>query len=810
MLSLRMRAPGIACALFVLASAGLGFSDAQAQADTVSCSSLPTTIPPLTSYTVELPYTASQSRDVVVELWGATWLNTVKQTVQAGSGTATITIPLSIAPAEGSNYLWKASIRPVGADWTQNIVLCDVPNVTVANLTDAVDCSLLPTNLEPQTSYTVSVPYTASGPRDVIVEFWGDTWLNAVKQTVQAGTGTAAITIPLSAAPPEGTNYLWKASIRPVGTDWTQNTNACSTENVIIASPTPTEDLVSCSELPGNLEPQTSYTFSVPYTASQSRDIVVELWGNTWLANGTTTVQAGEGTASVTVNLSQAPAAGSNYELKTAIRPVGTNWTQNLNVCNRADIVVAPSTPTTDTVSCASLPSSLQSQTSYTVSVPYTASQSRDIVIEFWNDNWLGAQTTTVSAGEGTASVTVNLADAPGNGTNYLWKASIRPLGTDWTQNLNACSLPNVAVSGASNLPLGAYIEQGGIVIIDPENGDLGSSWVARPTNFPGDPSMAGSLGNGWLEWTGAQFFGNTKTESEVTGILTYTFVIETEGEYHFRWRTKQYNVGTFDAGNDSYVSFNSGTPVAGFQDFSLFTKAWVQSKASWSWRTTFEPHHGEHYADNLIRRYYTPGVHTIQIAARSPGHSIDRIAIFRTSIPFNASNFENAPESDRVGSSVALASFGAPQTVAINPSDDAYLQGSSAFNNNQLRVAASSPTAYLKFNVTGVSGNVTGSKLVLNVSDDAGSGTIRVHEGTSNNWSESNLTSVNAPANGAELGSVTGSFSVGSTIEIDLGNALSNGVTSLIVSMDGGGNNVWLSSKEGTVDPVLEVTYQP
>ncbi|MEO0793981.1 MAG: DUF5060 domain-containing protein [Verrucomicrobiota bacterium] len=152
----------------------------------------------------------------------------------------------------------------------------------------------------------------------------------------------------------------------------------------------------------------------------------------------------------------------------------------------------------------------------------------------------------------------------------------------------------------------------------------------------------------------------------------------------------------------------------------------------------------------------------------------------------------------------------GNPQTVTIAPSDDAFIQNGSALNNSQLRVQPTTRTSYLKFDVSGVSGTVIEAKLVLNVAADAGNGTLRVYQASSNSWTETSLSAANAPGQGAQLGNVSGSFPLGSDVEIDLGTGISNGVLSLVVTMDGGSNDVWFSSKEGAIDPKLEITYQP
>ncbi|VGO17556.1 hypothetical protein PDESU_06153 [Pontiella desulfatans] len=535
-------------------------------------------------------------------------------------------------------------------------------------------------------------------------------------------------------------------------------------------------------------------------------------------------------------------------------------------------------------------------------------------------------------------------------------------------------------------LPLGvdgAWIEKDGIVVMEAEHGDLVSNWVARPTTHGAANAMAGSLGDGWLEWTGAQFSGNTKTEAQVNGIITYKFKITTAGDYFFRWRSKQYdNVASGDAGNDTFVSLNSGTPVSGYQDFGDFHKVWVQSQAAWSWRTTFEPVHGTHYSDNNVRRHYEPGIHTIKLAARSPGHSIDRMVLFRTSISFNETTFNNMAESQRDGGGNPIVDAGIDQTLFVpastatlegsaedsddgtiagvqwaqvsgptsipmagetnatlqltglvegtyvfeltatddegktgsdevvveviddrfpkfvttslpagevnsaydqtiaiqygqapftwsiasgslppglnfgngrisgtptvdgtfnvtvrvddadgdarqkafalvideesfeetktfNVVHDAYIQGTTPFNTSELKIEANNRVAYLQFDVSGISDDVVSAQLSLTCAGDAGSGTIRLYKGSHNTWTETTLTDANKPATGAEVGSMSGSFALGTTYEFDVTSLLDgDGTYTLVAKMDSGGNDAWFSSKEGATAPKLTVVY--
>jgi len=109
--------------------------------------------------------------------------------------------------------------------------------------------------------------------------------------------------------------------------------------------------------------------------------------------------------------------------------------------------------PNTISIDCTSLPSSLNTDTSIQVAVKYSADQNRDVVIELWNSGWLGQGKKTVSAGPGNTIVTINLNNAPAVGSNYLLKASIRPVGASWQQNIKQCSKNNITLSNAGTDP---------------------------------------------------------------------------------------------------------------------------------------------------------------------------------------------------------------------------------------------------------------------------------------------------------------------------------------------------------------------
>ncbi|GAA4271904.1 RICIN domain-containing protein [Aquimarina gracilis] len=94
----------------------------------------------------------------------------------------------------------------------------------------------------------------------------------------------------------------------------------------------------------------------------------------------------------------------------------------------------------------------IQSQISYTFNIDYSAAEDREIVVEFWApDRWLGENTSRVTKGEGTQSITVTLSNPPTPGSGFFYKAYIRPVGTTWQEAIHRVEYRDVLVIDAIN-----------------------------------------------------------------------------------------------------------------------------------------------------------------------------------------------------------------------------------------------------------------------------------------------------------------------------------------------------------------------
>ncbi|MGC6455154.1 MAG: DUF1800 family protein [Coraliomargaritaceae bacterium] len=151
-------------------------------------------------------------------------------------------------------------------------------------------------------------------------------------------------------------------------------------------------------------------------------------------------------------------------------------------------------------------------------------------------------------------------------------------------------------------------------------------------------------------------------------------------------------------------------------------------------------------------------------------------------------------------------------QTVEFNPNQDIYMEGSTFYNNTNLRIQQSSPTrrAFLKFTVSGVPAGaaVTSASLRLSESIDTGSGTIRFYNSTNTSWTESTISS-SIPTSRSEFASYAGYVGNGQTISVDASSVITgNGSYTFIVTMEPNTNDVAFGSRESSNPPVLSVTY--
>lgn len=152
-------------------------------------------------------------------------------------------------------------------------------------------------------------------------------------------------------------------------------------------------------------------------------------------------------------------------------------------------------------------------------------------------------------------------------------------------------------------------------------------------------------------------------------------------------------------------------------------------------------------------------------------------------------------------------------QTAILDPIHDAYLEGSNRLNNNFLKVEQGARVGYLKFDLSSITGNITSAEFRFRVDGDAGSGMAEIYKGTTTSWTETNLSTSNAPAKNGLLGSTTDIGQMTTTVAVPLSVAtLSGGGELSLVVEHVGSSDFWMASEESpnAPGPQLVITYEP
>ncbi|MEM9747689.1 MAG: hypothetical protein AAF945_13415, partial [Actinomycetota bacterium] len=123
---------------------------------------------------------------------------------------------------------------------------------------------------------------------------------------------------------------------------------------------------------------------------------------------------------------------------------------------------------------------------------------------------------------------------------------------------------------------------------------------------------------------------------------------------------------------------------------------------------------------------------------------------------------------------------------------DAEFLENGRAGRGDELRIEAGrrERVTYLRFDTSDAAWAAESpTVLSLTVGTDAGRGTISIHEGVGGSWGDDDLTAATAPEPGRLLGAVTGEYSPGDVITVELpAGAVEPGITDLIVTTDGSG----------------------
>ena len=219
------------------------------------------------------------------------------------------------------------------------------------------------------------------------------------------------------------------------------------------------------------------------------------------------------------------------------------------------------------------------------------------------------------------------------------------------------------------------FQEENGLVVIEAESAMIPGEWSQETALSP-------FTGENYLLYTGPDLF-NTPGRA----LLEYEIMISTPGKYRFQWRSRIAIGDSNTEHNDSWLRFPNASDFYGQKGEALvypkgvgktpnpegstregWFKIYQNVRDNWTWRASTsdrDPH-------DIFVEFDSAGTYLMQIAGRSNGHAIDRIALYHSTVAESFATNTLRPESvnlNPINSSVELEAL--PIQLLPNPTHD-------------------------------------------------------------------------------------------------------------------------------------------
>lgn len=213
----------------------------------------------------------------------------------------------------------------------------------------------------------------------------------------------------------------------------------------------------------------------------------------------------------------------------------------------------------------------------------------------------------------------------------------------------------NTQITPTPSYPPKGYYEQNGMIVIHPENRTAAGGWSRE--------AQAGSTGNGYLRWVGADFFsfpGN--------GVIEYKVKVTNPGTYSLIMRSNKKHPEA-DKANDLFIKIDNGPWIKTANTHNEIN--------TWVWSTFYIVPPGETAIPASAQ--FSQGVHSIYLSGRSKGFYLDRLHLYLPGTP-NPTDV-NLPESEYKDLPLDNLSCNASCSSSVQCADSANKFCSTQFN---------------------------------------------------------------------------------------------------------------------------------
>lgn len=199
---------------------GFAYGNLTSGTDAINGVIWPAGITPSGSATLTVQYSATTPRTLTAYLWDSNWnwKGQVSQTVPAGTGSVTLTVPDDSSISTSTAYM-----RVVLTDGGSNTYATEDNDDIPVTETDTINSVSWPASITSTGSAAATIQYSATTSRTLTVYLWDSNWnwMGQTSQTVPAGTGTVTLTVQDDSSITTNTAFM-----RAVLTDGGSNTYA--------------------------------------------------------------------------------------------------------------------------------------------------------------------------------------------------------------------------------------------------------------------------------------------------------------------------------------------------------------------------------------------------------------------------------------------------------------------------------------------------------------------------------------------------------------------------------------------------------
>ena len=251
--------------------------------DALGAISLPDQVLSPETVSLEIPYQATERREVRVFLHDSqnSWFTVAsgQASVEPGVGSVTLSLPVIPDARVGDGYVWAVRLLPLGWTVADDALDADYENASVErntggqatqNILTSVDA---PNSVQPASVVTVSVDYEATERRDLGIWLHDSTdgWrtIGQGLAKVDPGIGTKTFQIGVVGDARVGDGYIWAVRLLPEG--WAVSDEALDAFYKDAQVDERTNELVNLAVLPASSATQSS-VYGTVFEADLARD----------------------------------------------------------------------------------------------------------------------------------------------------------------------------------------------------------------------------------------------------------------------------------------------------------------------------------------------------------------------------------------------------------------------------------------------------------------------------------------------------------------------------------------------------------